>query len=418
MIISEEFGKGIDGVRGNIKTVKLYISLSRGFSSMIDYETLLGNSSPEEPVAEVGLDDIASIEYTSGTSGYLKAAMLTHRNDLSMAKKEFLLPGLELNRNSVMCHVAPLTHGTIAMALPTIVVGACNLILPGFDPKLVLETIEKEKVTHILLVPTMINLMMAHPDVKKYNLSSIRTILYAASPMPASRVKQAVDLFGPVLIQCYGLHETTATVTYLSKEDHVHEGDPKKIKRLASAGIPTMENDVRVVNENGEDVKPGEVGEVIERGDDSMLGYWNDPELTAETIIDGWVYTRDMATVDEDGYIYIVDRKGDMIISGGFNIYPFEVEEVFYRHPAVFEAAVVSEPDDHWGENVKAVVVLKEGISATEEELIEFCKQHLASYKKPKSIDFVSELPRNAQGKLLRRILKQKYWEGQERMVH
>ena len=231
-------------------------------------------------------------------------------------------------------------------------------------------------------------------------------------------MKEAVDIFGPVLIQKYGCHEASAMITHLLKEDHVHNEDPKKLKRLASAGIPSMESDVRVVNEQGEDVKPGEVGEIIERGDDTMVGYWKDPALTAETIIDGWLHTRDMATVDEDGYIYIVDRKSDMIISGGFNIYPFEVEEVLYRHPAVFEAGVISVPDDKWGESVKAVVVLKEGMTATEEELVEFCKENLASYKKPKTVDFVTELPKNAHGKLLRRILKQKYWANQERMVH
>lgn len=418
MILGEEFVESINGVRSQIETVSHYIATSKALADMIDYETLLGISSLEEPDAQVGLDDMVSIEYTSGTSGSLKAAMLTHRNFLSMSKKQMLIPGLDLDRDSVMCHVAPVTHGTVAMVLPVIVHGACSLILPGFDVKLLLETIEKEKVTHVMLVPTMINFIMAYPERKKYDLSSLRTILYAASPMPAERVKEALTIFGPVLIQNYGAHETSALITYLCKEDHVHEGDPKKLRRLASAGIPNMESDVRVVNDNGEDVKPGEVGEIIERGDDTMLGYWKDPALTAEAIIDGWLHTKDMATVDEEGYIYIVDRKADMIISGGFNVYPFEVEQVLYRHPAVFEAAVISVPDEQWGESVKAVVVLKQGMTTAEEELIEHCKKYLASYKKPRSVDFVTELPKNAHGKVLRRVLREKYWAGQERMVH
>jgi acyl-CoA synthetase (AMP-forming)/AMP-acid ligase II len=269
----------------------------------------------------------------------------------------------------------------------------------------------------MLAVPTMLYVLMAYPDLKKYDLSSIKTIIYAASPMPVAKIKQALEIFGPVLKQGYGLTETSAGICCLTEEDHVIEGDPKKLKRLASAGRPVSECDVRVVNEKGEDVKPGEVGEVIERGDDTMLGYWKDPELTAETLRNGWMYTRDMATVDEDGYVYLVDRKGDMIISGGFNIYPSEVEGVLYRHPAVFETAVIGVPDDKWGEAVKAVVVLKEGMTASEEELINLCKQHLSRYKKPKSVEFVKELPKNPIGKILKRKLKEKYWAGRDRMI-
>lgn len=418
LMIGQEFVEEIDKIRPQIETVHHIIATSKALPAMINYNQLLDSSSANEPAADIDLDDLISIEYTSGTSGVLKAAMMTHRNFLSMSKKQLLIPGLDLDRNSIMCHVAPVTHGTVAMVLPTIIQGGCNLILSGFDAKLVLETFEKEKITHILLVPTMINFIMAYLDQNKYDLSSIRTILYAASPMPATRVQQALDIFGPVLIQTYGCHESSATITFLPKEDHVHDGDPKKLKRLASAGIPTMESDVRVVNEQDEDVKPGEVGEIIQRGDGTMIGYWNDPKLTADALINGWLHTKDMATVDEEGYIYIVDRKSDMIISGGFNIYPYEVEEVLYRHPAVFEAAVVSVPDEQWGESVKAVVVMKEEMNVQEAELIAHCKKHLASYKKPKTVDFVTEIPKNANGKVLRRVLKAKYWSGQERMVH
>jgi acyl-CoA synthetase (AMP-forming)/AMP-acid ligase II len=304
------------------------------------------------------------------------------------------------------------------MVLPIILRGGRSIILPGFEVDLLLKTIEKERVTHLLLVPTMINMMLNHPDLKKYDLSSIRTIFYSASPMPVERIKQALQVFGPVLIQGYGCTESSALITYLPKEDHAFEGDPKKLKRLASCGVPIMTCDVRVVNEKEEDIKPGEIGEIIERGDDTMMGYWKDPERTAETLKNGWLYTRDMATVDEEGYIYIVDRKADMIISGGYNIYPTEVEEVLYRHPAVFEASVIGVPDDLWGESVKAIVVLKEGMRATEDELIQHCKNCLSSYKKPKSIDFVRDLPKNPYGKILRRKLREKYWVGQERMVH
>ena len=418
LLLGEEFVDGIEEARTKISTVEHFIAMSKTPPSMLDYETILRQADPFEPPVVVELDDLASLTYTSGTTGVLKAAMLTHRNRLALAKKHFFVPHMDIDRDSVMCHVGPVTHASGGMILPIWWRGGCNLVLPGFDIQRLLEAIERERVTHLFLVPTMINFLMAYPGLKDYDLSSIRTILYGASPMPVERIRQALDLFGPVLIQGYGQTETASGFVFLSKEDHLFEGDPKKLRRLASAGLPCVECEVRVVSANGEDVKPGEVGEIIERGDDSMVGYWKDPRLTAETLRDGWVYTRDMGTMDEDGYIYIVDRKSDMIISGGFNIYPSEVENVLYAHPAVFEAAVVAVPDEQWGESVKAVVVLKKGMSATEEELIEHCKRHLASYKKPRSVDFAEELPKTPVGKILRRKVKERYWTGQERLVH
>ena len=418
LILGEEFIEGVDSVRPEFSGLRHYIAITQPQRSMQDYETLIKNSSSSEPQVDVELDDLASLNYTSGTTGVLKAAMLTHRNRICMAEKQLLIPGIDIDRTSVLCHVGPITHGSYTMVLPIMLRGGRSLILSGFEVDLLLKTIEKERVTHLLLVPTMINMMLNHPDLKKYDLRSIRTIFYSASPMPVERIKQALQVFGPVLIQGYGCTESSALITYLPKEDHMFEEKHKKLKRLASCGVPIMACDVRVVNEKEEDIKPGEVGEIIERGDDTMIGYWKDPERTAETLRNGWLYTRDMATVDEEGYIYIVDRKADMIISGGYNIYPTEVEEVLYRHPAVFEASVIGVPDDLWGESVKAIVVLKEGMKATEDELIQHCKNYLSSYKKPKSVDFVRDLPKNPYGKILRRKLREKYWAGQERMVH
>jgi len=418
LILGEEFIEGVDSVRPEFPCLRHYIAITQPQRSMQDYETLIKNSSSSEPQVDVELDDLASLNYTSGTTGVLKAAMLTHRNRICMAEKQLLIPGIDVDRTSVLCHVGPITHGNYTMVLPIMLRGGRSLILSGFEVDLLLKTIEKERVTHLLLVPTMINMMLNHPDLKKYDLRSIRTIFYSASPMPVERIKQALQVFGPVLIQGYGCTESSALITYLPKEDHMFEENPKKLKRLASCGVPIMACDVRVVNEKEEDIKPGEVGEIIERGDDTMIGYWKDLERTAETLRNDWLYTRDMATVDEEGYIYIVDRKADMIISGGYNIYPTEVEEVLFRHPAVFEASVIGVPDDLWGESVKAIVVLKEGMKATEDELIQHCKNYLSSYKKPKSVDFVRDLPKNPYGKILRRKLREKYWAGQERMVH
>lgn len=418
LIFSAQFIHAMQSLKSQVDSVRHYIAMSEPTPDVIDYESFLQRSQPEEPEADPGMDDLACLKYTSGTSGKLKAAMLSHRNRITVARKRLLTPGVTVTHDSVLCHVGPVTHASGSFILPIMWRGGCNLILPRFDVEMLLEMIEKERVTHMFLAPTMINMIISHPDITRYDLSSIDTISYGASPMPLSVIQKAIEVFGPVLVQGYGQTETSAGITFLLKEDHVTDGDPQKVKRLMSAGRPCIESEVRVVNENGQDVQPGQVGEIIERGDDSMLGYWRDPELTAQTLINGWVYTRDMATVDEDGYIYIVDRKSDMIISGGFNIYPSEVENVLYMHPAVYEAAVVSVPDEVWGESVKAVVVLKEGAKVTEDEIIAHCKENLASFKKPKSVDIVEQLPKTTTGKILRREVKAKYWAGFERMVH
>ncbi|MFP4573317.1 MAG: acyl-CoA synthetase [Desulfobacterales bacterium] len=418
IIMGREFIEKIEAHSSEIPGLKHYVAMSDGPESMLDYENILQNSSPQEPDVEVEMKDLASLNYTSGTSGTLKAAMLTQRNRLSLSKKSLLSPDNDITKDTVMCHVGPITHASGGMILPVMVRGGCNVLLPGFDIPLLLQTIEKERVTHFFAVPTMLKMLMDYPDLGKYDLSSLKSIRYGAAPMSSDQIAKAIEIFGPILSQGYGQTETSSGITHLSKEDHIVGDDPVKIKRLSSAGLPLFECDVRVVNEKGEEVEPGEVGEIIEQGDDTMAGYWKAPELTAETLINGWVYTRDMGTVDEAGYIYIVDRKSDMIISGGFNIYPSEVENTLCQHPEVSEAAVVPVPDDHWGEAVKAVVVLKEDSKVSGQELIEHCKQRLASYKKPKSVDFVSELPKNPYGKVVRRKIKEQYWKDRERFVH
>ncbi|HUW65550.1 MAG TPA: AMP-binding protein, partial [Spirochaetia bacterium] len=249
------------------------------------------------------------------------------------------------------------------------------------------------------------------------DISSLETVFYVGSPMPLNLLQRAIQAFGPIFCQGYGLAESGPLATFLSKEDHVTQGDPKFFERLKSCGKPGLAGDVRVVNQDGEGVKPGEVGEIIIKSRRLMKGYWNQPEKTASSLRNGWLHTGDMATVDDDGYIYIVDRKADLIISGGENIYPREIEEVLYTHPAVLEAAVIGVPDDKWGEAVKAYISINQGASATETEIIEFCKQNLASYKKPQSVEFLSELPKNASGKIVKTVLRDKHWSGRDRKV-
>ncbi|MFC1533194.1 AMP-binding protein, partial [Thermodesulfobacteriota bacterium] len=380
LIMGPEYIEDINHSSNEISTVKHYIGFSSTTGSVIDYEGLVASSSAEEPAVDIELGDMATLNYTSGTSGVLKAAILTQENLISQARRHCLITGIDLCRSSIMCHVAPVTHASGGFILPVFWRGGCNLILSKFDPKLFLQTIERSRVTHLLLVPTMLDVLMAYPELKKFDFSSLQTILLVGSPPPSDLIRRTLSTFGPILIQGYGQTETCGGLIFLDKEDHFETGDAKKIKHHFPTGLPSIDYEVRVVNEEGDDVKPDEVGEIISRGDGSMLGYWKASDLTAKTLRDGWVYSGDMATVDEYGYIYIVDRVSDMIKSGGLKIYPSEVEKILSNHPSVSEAAVVGVPDERWGESVKAVVILREKMSATEEEIITYCKQNLASY--------------------------------------
>ena len=266
--------------------------------------------------------------------------------------------------------------------------GATNVVLDKFDIELVLQTIEKEKVTAVLFIPTMMNMILMHPKLQAYDLGSLKRIWYGTAPMAPEKLKEAIKIFGNIFRQNYGLTEAPQPITYLGPEDHIIGGTERERRRLASAGKPALGVAVKIVKDDGLAIKPGEIGEITIQTNQLMKEYWKNPEATAEAFRGGWFHTGDMATIDEDGFIYIMDRKNDMIISGGFNIYPREVEDAIMTHPQVAEAAVIGIPDEVWGESVKAFVVVKPGAVLTEEEIIQSCKEHLASYKKPKSVEF------------------------------
>ena len=343
--------------------------------------------------------------------------MQTIENRLAAIRKFLMAPEVMLTKGDRMALVGPITHASGMLLMPILFAGACSVILDRFDVEQYLETIQREKITHIFLVPTMVNMILNHPGAQDYDLSSLKKVLYGAAPMSTARIRQAFDFFGPILVQGYGLGEATSLVTLLTTTDHIRAiRDNSEI--LASCGRPVFDTEVKVVDENGCEISPGQIGEIIIRGPDVMMGYWEEPELSKETLVDGWIHTGDMARVDQEGFIYIVDRKKDMIISGGFNVYPTEVEQCLYTHPSVYEVCVVGVPDETWGEAVKAVVVLKAGCSASVEELIEHCSRFLADYKKPRSVDFIDQLPKNPHGKIVRRLVQEKYWGDQQRRVH
>ena len=403
--------------RASRKSLRDIIVIGDAVPGCLAYEDLLDQGSSEAVAAGLDPDDIYSLVYTSGTSGVLKAAMLTHRNWTCLTRVNIMRSGSDPMKPSVIGYVAPITHAAGGAILANLTRGSTNMLFRQFEPEAFLSAVEQFGITDVLLVPVMINMLLSSPTVRERDLSSLQSIVYGAAPMSPDRIKLALEIFGPVLTQGYGQTESCALISSLSKADHLCANEPSTAHRLASAGQPSFECEVRVVDEDGEDARTGEVGEIIVRGDNVMKGYWNAPELTSETIRNGWLHTRDMGRFDDDGYLYLVDRKSDMIITGGFNVYPTEVENVLYQHPAVYEAAVVSVPDPKWGEAIKAVVVLKPGAAATSEDLIQFCRGSLAAFKAPKTIDFLDELPKSAVGKILRRVIREPYWRDMDRRI-
>jgi long-chain acyl-CoA synthetase len=375
---------------------------------MIAYEDLLRKSPSEEPNVSIGEDDLVGLFYTSGTTGHPKGVMLTHKS--LMMNVYHAQIAFEFYGDSVYLHAAPMFH--LADGASTFTVtwnGGTHAFVPRFDPETVLQTIEVKRVTSLVLVPTMVNWLLNHPGVEKRDLSSLSQMLYGASPMPIGVLKQAMKVFRCKFQQGYGMTEASPLVAVLTGEDHQRAVSEGCEALLASAGKPILGVEVRIVDDNDRDVKVGEIGEIIIRGPNIMKGYWNKHEETEQALRGGWYRSKDMAKYDEQGYIYIVDRKDDMIITGGENVYSTEVESVLYEHPAVLEAAVIGVPDEKWIQAIRAVVVLREGQSVTENELMAFCKQHLSPYKMPKSIDFVKELTKSGTGKILKNVLREQY---------
>ena len=384
----------------------------------LDYETLLSAADSLNADADVDPNDLAWLFYTSGTTGTPKGAMLTHGNLLAMTMNYYADVN-PIAPEDVVLHAAPLTHGSGLYGLPAIAKGATNVILhtPSFDSEMVFKLVQDLRVTTIaFLAPTQIKMLLNGP-YRSYDLSSLRCIAYGGGPMYVEDMKQAMEAFGPVLVQIYGQGESPMTISYLRREEHVTHGDPVAEQRLASAGIPRTDVEVRIVDDDDREVAAGKIGEITARGSVVMAGYWNRPDATAETLRGGWLHTGDIGMMDAQGYLYLLDRKKDMIISGGNNIYPREIEEVLLEHPAVYEVAVIGVPDPLWGESVKAIIALRPGMALNEEELNAFCRQHLASYKKPRTVEFVPQLPKNAYGKILKRELREQYWKGRERRI-
>lgn len=377
------------------------------------YAELFDGGAQLEAPLETSPTDPCWLFYTSGTTGKPKGAIWTHRTACAMLMN-YLADVYNIQPREVVLHAAPMSHGSGIVALPAIARAATNLILDSksFAPHALFGAIEQAKVSHIaFLAPTQIVKMLEEFTPGKYDLSSLRAICYGGAPIYTEHLRKALMVFGPVFAQIYGQGEAPMTITGLNPAQHARfldSDDP----RIGSAGTVRTDVEVRCIDAAGNEVSAGQPGEVVVRGDVVMQGYWGNQEATADTLRDGWLHTGDIGAFDESGYLFLLDRTKDVIISGGNNIYTREVEETLVKHPSVATAIVFGIPHEYWGEAVHALVVLRENETATSQELMAFCGGHMASYKKPKSIEFADSLPVSGHGKVMRRELREKYWQG------
>jgi len=375
----------------------------------LGYESLLSAQIETPPPAlDIDDNDVAHLYYTSGTTGRPKGVMLTHKNVKNHALGT--IAEFHLTDRDHWFHVAPLFHLADAWATFAITwVGGKHVIIPTFDPEKTLQLIEAEKITLSNLIPTMLNMMVNHPHIDHYDYSSLRVILSGGAPIAPETVRKIIEAFKCDYIQTYGMTETSPYLTLSILKEHLKDLPwEEQLKFKASTGREFINVSLKVVDDEGKDVLTDnrQVGEIIVKGDIVTPGYWNLPEETANAFKDGWLYTGDLAVINAENYVTIVDRKKDMIITGGENVYSTEVENVLYMHPDILEAAVIGVPDSHWGEAVKAYVVLKEGHRVSAADIIAFCKESLAHYKAPKSIDFLDALPRTGSGKIYKKGLR------------
>lgn len=411
LIFDSDFEELIKAIMPELDSPEQYVCLQKLESPQFkSYEDLVNSSGDTEPMVSVMEDDVMSMLFTAGTTGRPKGAMRTHRHLISDAVASAI--ELQVSYDERVLITFPMYHVAFEDNLVR------HSFMPntfyikregGFKPENVLEYISRERITRCQFVPTMIHRLIQVPDIEKYDLSSLQMILYAAAPMPVELLKKAMNVFSCGFTQMYGQTESGPVTTLLKPEDHILGGSQKRLERLASSGQAAINYEIRIVDDDDMDVPIGQVGEIIGRSEAMMKEYWQMPEETASKLRNGWLHTGDLGRMDEDGYVYIVERKNDMIISGGMNVYPREVEEVLYTHPAISEASVVGLPDDQWGEIVKAVIVLNEGAEVTESEIISYCGERLAGFKKPKSVDFWESLPKSSTGKILKRDIRKKY---------
>ncbi len=417
LFVGPEFIGAARALAPEAPLLEAIIAAEGGAPDWPDYPTWRDAQSDADPALPTAFEDVALQLYTSGTTGHPKGAMLSHRC--------FLAPRLEQARADIAWNrwraedvslvAMPVFHiGGTGWGILGLYNGAKGVIAREFDPAAVLDFIEADRISKMFMVPAAMQIVVRHPKAREVDFSCLKYLMYGASPIPLDLLKECMEVFGCGFVQMYGMTETTGTIVALPPEDH----DPAGNARMRSAGKALPGVEIRVIDEDGADVAVGAVGEIATRSAANMTGYWNLPEATAKTLsADGWLRTGDAGYLDADGYVFIHDRVKDMIITGGENVYPAEVENAIFGHPGVADVAVIGVPDERWGEAVKAVVVRRAGAEPTGAEIIAWARERIAAFKAPKSVDFIDALPRNASGKILRRELREPFWAGRERRV-
>lgn len=405
LIADSNFAKKVDDINGKTKK-EIKIMWTGG-----EYEDFISSAPSTLPSVRVDEKDVAQIYYTSGTTGRAKGVLLSHRNVYYHSL--CTIAELCLRDDDVWLHAAPLFHLADAWATWAISeVGGAHILSSDFDPRKICECIEKERVTLTNLVPTMYYRLVNYPEVNKYDYSSLRVLLSGGAPISPNLIQRIIETFKCDYIQTYGMTETSPFLTMSILKDHLRSIPyEEQLRYKSTTGRKFKGVKLKVVNKKGEEIKPDnrEVGEIIVKGETITKGYWKMPQETKKVFKNGWFHTGDMAVIDREGYVTIVDRKDDMIITGGENVYSIEVENILYTHPSIYEAAVIGIPDEEWGEIVKAIVVLKKGKEATEEGIIKFCKGRIAPYKIPKTVEFTDSLPKLGSGKISKKMLKEIY---------
>jgi acyl-CoA synthetase (AMP-forming)/AMP-acid ligase II len=413
LFVGEGFFPVIDKIAAGLRTVRKIVALDGAHAGWESFDSWRDRHPPKDPLLPAKPSDTAVQFYTSGTTGLPKGAELTNANFEQMfrlwSRSWLLKPGTQTIACLPMFHI-----GGAGWALAALYAGATTHIVREFVPAQILDIVQRARIEVVLLVPAMILFLVQAPEIRETDLSSLRLIVYGAAPIPAELLTQAMATFGCGFQQVYGLTETTGAITLLPAEDH----DPSDAKKLLSCGYAQEGVELRIVGDDGRDLAAGKVGEIVVRSPQVMGGYWKLPDATARAVQGDWFFTGDAGYLDGEGYLYIYDRVKDMIVSGGENIYPAEVESALFGHPAVADVAVIGVPDDRWGETVKAIVVRKPEAEVTPGELIDWARARIAGYKLPRSVDFIDALPRNPTGKILKRELRKAYWQGKERQIN